>query len=186
MRLVAIEEVTVVVAALGAVPLHPVDREGPAGEGARHVDDVLLAVAGRVRVTGNLLARQVAVRVLGAEAVQLDHLAGEILVRSDRLAVELGGEVDVVVEIDQHRGRLHDRFEHLAEVPQRVGADDVAVVVHPERRLDELPGVDVEVVVPEVDQNFEELALRVDRPGPGRELGLDGGRMRSYHSGSAT
>ncbi len=30
------------------------------------------------------------------------------------------------------------------------------------------------MVVPEVDQDLEELALRVDRPGPGRELGLGG------------
>ena len=69
---------------------------------------------------------------------------------------------------------MHDCFEHLAEVPQRVGADHVAVVVHPERRLDELPGVDVEVVVPEIDQDLEELPLGVDGPDPGRELGLGG------------
>jgi hypothetical protein len=41
------------------------------------------------------------------------------------------------------------------------------------RTLDELVGVDAEMVVPEVDHRLEQLALGIDRAGPVQELGLE-------------
>ena len=75
----------------------------PTGERARDLDDVLLRIA-----------------TVDAECVQLEQLAGVVLVEAARGA-------EVVVEVVQHRRAVRDRAEQVAEFAERVGANDVAI-----------------------------------------------------------
>ena len=140
--------------------------DGPAGEGARHLDDVVLRVA-----------------AVDAQGVQLHQLAGVVLVQAAlalgrrlggaprphplhfvvhrRRHVRRGGRLRVV-EVEEHRGVAGGRLEQPAHPPQGVRADGVALI-------GEEPGAglvvgrrDVEVVEPEVGHHLGELVLRLD------------------------
>ena len=74
-----------------------------------------------------------------------------------------------VVEVDQHGRAFGVGFEEVAELAPEVGADDIAVVGDFGDAADFLFDVDVEVVVPEIGEDFLELPLRFNGPD---ELGL--------------
>ena len=68
-----------------------------------------------------------------------------------------------VVEIKEHGRTFRDRLEQIAKLAEHTRADDVALVLgeHEPRRT--LPGVDVEVIEPEIRQHFLQLTLAVNR-----------------------
>ena len=68
-----------------------------------------------------------------------------------------------VVEIEQHRRALRRGAEHVAEVAEHVRPNRVALVLGDVVARRAFAGEDVEVVEPEIDQHFFELALAVDR-----------------------
>jgi hypothetical protein len=96
-------------------------------------------------------------RVAGVDAdgVQLEQLARVVLVRC--VAVAVG-----VVEVGEHRRVPRRRDEHVAELSERVPADDLRVEEVTRRPDVRRRAGDVEVVGPEVDHHLEQLAL-----GPG-------------------
>ena len=103
--------------------------------------------------------------VLGSQCMQLDHLARVVLVEGDRTAV--------VVQIVQHRHMPGAGEEHLVKIAEGVRADDVAIPGMPAcRDAGAELGVDVEVVVPEVDGQFEKLAPAVHGAREGRFFDL--------------
>ncbi len=81
-----------------------------------------------------------------------------------------------VVEIMEHGRAFGGGLEQIVEGAPEVGTDDFAVIDDFEDAVGALLDVDVEVVAPEIDEDFLQLALRIDRAD---ELGLlelaDGG-----------
>ena len=67
-----------------------------------------------------------------------------------------------VVEIEEHRGALRGRLEQIAETAEHVRPDRVALVLGQHEPDLALARVDVEVVEPEVGQDFLQLPLAVD------------------------
>ncbi len=87
--------------------------------------------------------------------------AGAARVRIDALEV---------VEVEEHGGAFRGRFEQVAEVAERVGANHVAVVRSQIPAVGALRRVDVEVVRPEIDHHLLQLPLAVDRAQDARRL----------------
>ena len=95
--------------------------DGPAGEAARHFDDILLRVA-----------------AVHAEGVQLHQLARVVLIQAARgllgaLCSAFGADrlrryALPVVQIKHHGGAIGGGFEQIAELPQHVRADGVALI----------------------------------------------------------
>src|SRR3989454_6758833 len=83
----------------------PGPLDTPASEDARHVDHVLLRVA-----------------AVHAEGVQLEQLAGVVLVEPQRDALP-------IIEIEQHRRALGRGDQEILEPAQRVRADHVLDVI---------------------------------------------------------
>ena len=131
----------------------------PAGEAARHLDDVGLGIP-----------------AIDAERVELEQLARVVFVEA-----ALGGGLACVqparrrrrrapvVEVDQHRRAVGGGLEQLGETAQRVRPHDGLFVLGQERGLLVFSGEDVEMVEPEVDQLFLQLLFRGDGA---QELGL--------------
>ena len=161
----------------------PGPADGPAGQRARDVDDVLLRVA---PVDAECVELQQLARVVLVDAGRdvladlLHHLGrdvGPLLSTGPASAralqpLEIGpglrGESRIgaahVVEIEQHRRALRRSTQQIAEAAQHMRTDRVALVrreVHPR---DAPVGKDVEVVEPEIDQYFLQLPLAVDGP----------------------
>src|SRR5207245_577038 len=75
---------------------------------------------------------------------------------------EVRARAEPVVEIEE-RGRVGGRpAQQVAELAERVGADDIALVGGQVPLHLALGGLDVEVVEPEVDHDLLELALAFD------------------------
>ena len=151
-------ERAVVLAGVGEFPVVVVDR--PAGECRRGLVDVDIRVPDRIvrilRAGRHLERIHEAQVVLGAEGVQLEQFAGEVLVRA-RTAVRL------VVEVDHHRRAARHVLQHPAEVAEGIGADHVAVVMAVDRAAVVVADHHVEMVVPEGVGDLEQLPLREHR-----------------------
>ena len=78
------------------------------------------------------------------------------------LAGRLGIDALPVVQVEEHRRALGDGTEQIAEPAEDVGTNRVALVLGQIAAHRSLAGEDVEVVEPEVDQHFLELARRID------------------------
>ncbi|MFO1253291.1 MAG: hypothetical protein U1E77_19665 [Inhella sp.] len=116
--------------------------EGPAGQHARQLGHVLLAIAGA-----------------HAQGVQLHQLARVVLVQAAAAArtLEAGAGGLGVVQVEQH-GRVGGHgTEQVAEAPEHMGADGAGLVVRHQHAAQALVEEDVEVVEPEVHQAFFEL-----------------------------
>jgi hypothetical protein len=110
--------------------------DAPAGEGARRLLDVLLAV------------------IAFAEGEQLHHLAREVLVRA---AAPAGRRI----EVDHHRRILAHGMQQLVEATQRVAPQQPVLVQHQLGALHLLHAGD-EMVVPEQGHALAQLLGRVD------------------------
>lgn len=97
--------------------------------------------------------------------MQLEELARIVFVRA------CAGVGDIV-QVVQHRCTLRHRPQHLSEIAEQVSTHDIPVVLHPRARAPRIPAIDVEMVVPEVCQHFDQLPLAVDRPQKSRPQGL--------------
>ena len=145
---------------------------GPAGEGPRGLIHVLVDEAGGLafECAGHLAPFfvQMIEVVLRAERVQLEELAGEVFVRGAGLAA-------AVVEVIKHRQALHGGLQQLAEIAERVLADDIAIIRGPDG-ADGVVGVDVdvEVVVPEIDEQLLHLPFGVAGADERGDLDLEG------------
>ena len=87
--------------------------------------------------------------------------------RSDRgggvmSSAACGSHALPVVQIEEHRRALRHGAEQIAEPAEDVRPDRVALVLRQVGAHRALAGEDVEVVEPEVDEHFLELARRVD------------------------
>jgi hypothetical protein len=95
--------------------------------------------------------------VVGAEGVELEELACPVFVGP-------GARRSVVVEEVEHGWVLCHLAQHGAEVAEGIPADDCPVPVRPDRCRPRIRAIDVEVVVPIIGEDFEELAFAPDRP----------------------
>ena len=134
--------------------------DGPTGEGAGGLINILVDVAGRLALegAGDFLPAAVQVVEVGAapERVQLQKLAGVIFVGDARAGT-------AVVEIDQHRRAPGHRLQKLTEVSQGVAAQGAVVVRQRRSHGIVANGVDVEMIVPEADQHLAQLPAGTDR-----------------------
>ena len=101
---------------------------------------------------GSRLHHRLGVAGLDADGVQLEQLAGVVLVR--RVLVAVG-----VVEVGEHRRVPRRRDQHVAELPEGVLADHLQVVEVPGRPDVRRRARHVEVVGPEVDHRLEQLPV---------------------------
>ena len=69
-----------------------------------------------------------------------------------------------IVQIEEHRGRLRGREQQILELAPDARADDVPLEGSDEDPVEALAGEDVEVVHPEVHEDFIQLPLRQRRP----------------------
>ena len=125
-------------------------EDGPAGEAARGLGDVRLGVA-----------------AVHAEGVQFQEFAAVVFVEAARALFAarlrgIGSDGLPVVEVEQHGGTLGGGFEQVFEFAENAGADDVAFVCGDQVAVGALIEVDVEVIEPEIRQDFVELAVAVD------------------------
>ena len=134
-------------------PVGVVDR--PAGERARDGDDVGLRVA-----------------AVDAERVQLHQLAAVVLVepRTPRVGRETSARDLLarrlrlpVVEVEQHRRVASRGQQQVAEPAEDVRTDRIALVAREQHAPLSLAVEHVEVIQPEIDEHFLELAVRVER-----------------------
>ena len=95
--------------------------------------------------------------VLGTHGVQLEEFACIVFVGMGRLA---GIEVEHV----HHRGGFADCLQHAAEVAERVRANGKAVEYRKHRSAVVIPAKHTEMVVPEIDHDFLQLARAVGLP----------------------
>ena len=157
-------EVPVVeLAAVGIVGVGPVTiGHRPAREAAGNFQYITVHVAdgASLAVQGYVPLRHDAQIVLRAQSVQLKQFPGVVLVGALVTALH-------VVQVIEHGGALGVRLQHLAEVAQDVGADYVAIIVHPDAGVGGFVAIDIEMVVPEIHQDFLQLAPAVDGPGHG-------------------
>ena len=134
------------------------------GERAGDVDDVLLGVAAvdAKRVQLQQLARVVLVDARVGRSSAAAVCTSRTL-RTPRTLCTLLTRTQPVVEIEQHRRALRGGAEHVAEVAEHVWPNRVALVLGDVVARRAFAGEHVEVVEPEIDQHFFELALAVDR-----------------------
>ena len=114
--------------------------------------------------------RHVVLRIAAADAerMQFENFAGEVFVQS-AVAVFPGARIRaqrlLVVEKEQHRRMLLDRLQHVAETPEHIGADRLALErAGPHPRRPALVGGDAEMIGPEHHQPFDESAIGDDGP----------------------
>ncbi len=134
------------IAALG-----PVARQiGPARQDARQLGHVLLRVA-----------------AVHAQGVQLHHLARVVLVEPALAVAETVSarhRALPVVEVIKHRRVLRRGAEQVAEAPQRIWPDRVALVGRqPDALLQPLAAEHVEMVEPEIGHHLLQLRRAVHR-----------------------
>ncbi len=162
----------------------------PAREGARDVDHVLLCVStvDAQRVQLEQLAAVVLIQPLALSLLLLlllplsllpgphdSHDAaksasaerpspGELVLCIERRPTAVSHAARVV-QIEEHRRALRNRFEQVAEFPERAWANDVLIEIDEVVWLGRaLRRVDVEVVLPEIGHDFLELPLARYRP----------------------
>ena len=148
----------------------------PAGEDARDCDDVLLGVS-----------------AVDAERVQLEQLARVVLVDACRLAPPIfrhfvhsepppskeraerarreGTRRDTlrIVEVEQHRRTFGCRDEQVLEAAQRAWPDGLLDIRRQKEAIGPFADKDIEMIRPEIDHDFSQLALR-QRGAHDREL----------------
>ena len=113
---------------------------------------------------GDLLHIGLVIAAVDADGVEFEEFARVVL---DRLA----GPVDPrerLVEVEEHRRGLRRCGEHVGEPTRRMTTDHVAVVGRLVERARVVVHVDVEVVRPEVDEQFVELPRTPDGTHEGR------------------
>jgi len=111
---------------------------GPAGQHARQLGHVFLGIA-----------------AVDAQGMQLHQLAGVILIQTASLR-------DPVIEVEQH-GRMMGRgAQHLAERAKHVGTDRIALVTCDQGTVLPFTRKYIEVVIPEVNHHFFQLARAFD------------------------
>ena len=115
--------------------------------------------------------------VLSPQRVELEELARIVLVRTC-------AGVGHIVQVVQHRCALRHRPQHLSEIAEQIPAHNIPVVMHPRARTPRIPAIDVEMVVPKVCQNFDQLPLAVDCTQKSRPQGL-GNRLHALLPGDA-
>ena len=96
-----------------------------------------------------------------------------------------GGNAEPVVEVVEHGRVLRGRVEQLAEVPEEVRPERIALVRDDEPLVLALVAIDVEVVEPEIEQDLGELPLALDRAHDAvrREIPFDLLRLLLVHHG---
>ena len=116
-------------------------------------------------------------RPLHAPDGVLDRVVARSRHRPGHVAVFLGGAAPVV-QVHEHRRAVGDGPQHLMEAAQHVRPNCVALVGRHE--IASLAGVgeDVEVVVPEVDQNLGELPVALHGADDARRSELPQGQHR--------
>ncbi|HRE27906.1 MAG TPA: hypothetical protein PK954_14800 [Anaerolineales bacterium] len=136
---------------LKAAPVSALGHDRPAGQAASELSDILLSVA-----------------TVDAKRVQLHHLASVVLVR-------VCGIADVVVEIDEHRGRVGRGPEQVAEPTKGMRSNDVALIDQFEHMTVLLLDADIEVIGPEFDDALIKLstAEHLAQQGGTPQLGRD-------------
>jgi len=123
--------------------------DGPTGEGARHLDHVLLRVA-----------------AIHAHGVQLEQLAAEVFVDAATpaaAALSQRGSLGLrrtlpIVQVVEHGGTARHGAEQVAEMPQGVRADHVPVERQQQVALRALARIHREVILPEVDHDLLQLS----------------------------
>ncbi len=142
-------------------------QDGPAGQAARRLIDVVVGVAGRPTVRPNRHIRRIQRWVIhcGAHGMQLEQLTGIVL-------VEAAGSADMVVEVIEHGRRLGVVLNHGAKVTERVRTYDVTIIVHEYRAHDVARAEHAEVIVPELNHALEQLAPAAHRARDARRLDL--------------
>lgn len=118
-----------------------VGTHGPSGEAAGDFHDVELGVA-----------------AVDAERVEFEEFARVVFIGA---LVEGAFLVAASVEVPEHGGAERGCAEHVGEASECVFPDDLAIVVDLEPGAVAFGDVDVEVVGPELDHDFVELARAV-------------------------
>ncbi len=137
--------------AAGRTQLPQPSRIGPARDDVRERRDV------RLRITA-----------ADAERMQFQDFAGKVFVQS-AVAVFPGARIRaqrlLVVEKEQHRRMLLDRLQHVAETPEHVRPDRLALErAGPHPRRPALVGGDAEMIGPEHHQPLGKSAIGHDGP----------------------
>ncbi len=133
------------VAALGGV------GDGPAGEAAGDFDDVFLGIA-----------------AVDAEGMKFEEFAAVVFVEAAlRFAVvpgssRSGGNGGGVIEIKEHGGALGGGEQEIVELAEDMRADGFAFVGGQQIAVCAFIGEDVEVIEPEIVEDFGELAVAID------------------------
>lgn len=110
------------------------------------------------------------VTAIDTEGVEFEEFASEVFIESAAgrfVVVRRGrgagaGDAAPVVQIDQHGTVAGDCAEEVAEISPNVGADGRGFVVDEEGEDELFAGIDIEVIEPKIDEDFLELALRMD------------------------
>ena len=127
----------------------------------RRVTAVVAAIHPALAAAGGAFGVGATITIHAEEVAEAGAAAGRLRVGADALEV---------VEVEEHRRTLGSRFEEVAEVAERVGADHVAVVGGQEPAVGALAGEDVEVVRPEIDHHLLQLPLAVGGAQDSRRL----------------
>ena len=140
---------------------------GPAGEHARQFRHVFLAVAAvhAQRVQFHQLARVVFIQParLGLGRIRRHHRNQRAAPLAGGVAVGIGDPGgEVIIEVVQHGRMLRRRPQQVAEPAHRMRPDGVPFVAGHQRSIEPLAGKHIEMVVPEIDHCFFELARTVD------------------------
>ena len=143
-------------------------EDGPSGEAARGFGNVRLGVT-----------------AVHAEGVQFQEFATVVFVEAACTLFAahprgIGSHGLPVVEIKQHGRTLGGCFQQILEFAQDAGANHVAFVCGDQVAIGALVEVDVEVIEPEIRQDFIELPVAVD----GAQQFAFGEIARDYLSGT--
>ena len=124
----------------------PQGLDRPAGEHARQLRDILLTVA-----------------CVDAQRVQLHQFTGVILVQPAPRAATRRDALPVV-QVIEHGRMLGGGPQQVAKAPEGMGPDRLMLVVADQHPHQVLALEDVEMVEPEIDHDFFELARTLERP----------------------
>ena len=129
---------------------------GPPGKTAGYFGDVLLSIA-----------------AVHAERVQFQQFASIVLIQP-ALAPFAGGRLGSdrvpIVEIEQHGGTLRGGAQQILELAEDVRANGIALICRDQITIGALLYEDIEVVIPEIREDFLQLAVAVDGA---EEFGFD-------------